>query len=83
MDLLVLAFAATATAVVTGWAPCRCSSSASARRALRPWLLGFAAGVMGVASVVGLLLPGADEGSTADIVAGSFSESLSFSSAGG
>jgi zinc transporter, ZIP family len=40
-------------------------------QSLRPWLLGFAAGVMGVASVVGLLLPAADEGSTADLVAGS------------
>jgi zinc transporter, ZIP family len=37
---------------------------------LRPWLLGFAGGVMAVASVVGLLLPAADEGSTADVVWG-------------
>jgi ZIP family zinc transporter len=37
---------------------------------LRPWLLGFAGGVMAVASIVGLLLPAADEGSTADVIWG-------------
>ncbi len=70
MDLLVLAFAATATAVVTGLGAVPVFFLGERAQSLRPWLLGFAAGVMGVASVVGLLLPAADEGSTADIVAG-------------
>ena len=37
---------------------------------LRPWLLGFAAGVMTVASVVGLLLPALDEGTAGDVALG-------------
>ena len=38
--------------------------------ALRPFLLGLAAGVMTVASVLGLLLPGIDEGSITSVAAG-------------
>jgi ZIP family zinc transporter len=38
--------------------------------ALRPALLGFAAGVMGVASVAGLLIPAVEEGSVGDAAAG-------------
>jgi ZIP family zinc transporter len=38
--------------------------------ALTPFLLGVAAGVMGVASIVGLLVPAAEEGSAWDLVAG-------------
>jgi ZIP family zinc transporter len=37
---------------------------------LTPFLLGFAAGVMGVASIAGLLLPAADEGSAPTLVGG-------------
>jgi ZIP family zinc transporter len=37
---------------------------------LRPFLLGLAAGVMAVASIVGLLLPGIDEGSLGAVAAG-------------
>ncbi len=39
-------------------------------RALRPFLWGLAAGLMTVASVVGLLLPALDEGSSAAVAAG-------------
>jgi ZIP family zinc transporter len=38
--------------------------------ALAPTLLGFAAGVMGVAAVAGLLIPASEEGSTAEVVVG-------------
>jgi len=38
--------------------------------ALTPFLLGLAAGVMGVASIAGLLIPAAEEGSALDLVAG-------------
>jgi len=37
---------------------------------LRPFLLGIAGGTMGVASLVGLLLPGLDEGSAGSVGAG-------------
>ena len=71
MDLLVLTLAATATAVVTGLGAVPVFFLGERAEALRPWLLGFAAGVMGVASVVGLLVPAADEGSAVDVIAGS------------
>src|SRR5688500_12588148 len=71
MDLLVLALAATATAVATGLGAVPVFFLRERAETLRPWLLGFASGVMGVASVVGLLLPAADEGSTGDLALGS------------
>ena len=37
---------------------------------MRPFLWGFAAGTMTVASVVGLLLPAAEEGTALEIAAG-------------
>jgi ZIP family zinc transporter len=70
MDLLVLVLAATATAVATGLGAVPVFFLGERAETLRPWLLGFAGGVMAVASVVGLLLPAADEGSTADVVWG-------------
>jgi zinc transporter, ZIP family len=39
-------------------------------KALTPFLLGIASGVMGVAAVVGLLAPAAEEGSAAEVVVG-------------
>ena len=70
MDLLVLVLAATATAVATGLGAVPVFFLGERAETLRPLLLGFAGGVMAVASVVGLLLPAADEGSTADVVWG-------------
>ena len=67
----MLVLAATATAVVTGLGAVPVFFLGERAETLRPWLLGFAAGVMSVASVVGLLLPATDEGSTADVVWGS------------
>jgi zinc transporter, ZIP family len=70
MDLLVLVLAATATALATGFGAVPVFFLGERAETLRPWLLGFAGGVMAVASVVGLLLPAANEGSTADVVWG-------------
>jgi len=67
----VLVLAATATAAATGLGAVPVFFLGERAETLRPWLLGFAAGVMSVASVVGLLIPAADEGSTADVVWGS------------
>ena len=70
MDLLLLTLAATATAVVTGLGAVPVFFLGERAAALRPALLGFAAGVMGVASVAGLLLPALDEGSVLDAAGG-------------
>jgi zinc transporter, ZIP family len=66
MDLLVLGLAATGTAVATGLGAVPVFFLGERAATLRPGLLGFAAGVMGVASIVGLILPALDEGSGAD-----------------
>ena len=68
LGLLVLAGIGTALATGLGAIPV----FALGRRAdaLRPLLWGLAAGVMAVASVVGLLAPALDEGSTAAVAAG-------------
>jgi ZIP family zinc transporter len=65
MDLLILVLAATGTAVATGLGAVPVFYLGERAATLRPALLGFAAGVMTVASIVGLLLPALDEGSTA------------------
>jgi ZIP family zinc transporter len=70
MDLVTLSLAATATAVVTGLGAVPVFFLGERAATLRPWLLGFAAGVMAVASIVGLLLPALDEGSGEDAVVG-------------
>jgi len=70
VDLLLLTLAATATAVVTGLGAVPVFFLGERAVTLRPWLLGFAAGVMSVASVVGLLIPAVDEGSAADAALG-------------
>jgi zinc transporter, ZIP family len=70
MDLLVLVLAATATAVATGLGAVPVFFLGERAATLKPWLLGFAAGVMSVASVVGLLLPALDEGSGTDAAVG-------------
>jgi ZIP family zinc transporter len=68
--LLVLIAAGTATAVATGIGAIPVFFLGTRTVALRPMLLGLAAGVMGVASVAGLLLPGLEEGSAASVGAG-------------
>jgi zinc transporter, ZIP family len=69
-DLLVLFLAASATALATGLGAIPVWFLGTRAAALTPLLLGVAAGVMGVASIVGLLLPAADEGSLWELAVG-------------
>lgn len=69
-DLVVLFLAACATALATGVGAIPVWLLGSRAAALTPLLLGVAAGVMGVASIVGLLLPAADEGTAWELAAG-------------
>ncbi|MEK6278356.1 MAG: ZIP family metal transporter [Actinomycetota bacterium] len=68
--MLLLILAGTGTAFATGLGAIPVFFLGSRARALRPVLLGVAAGVMGVASIAGLLLPGLDEGSALSVGAG-------------
>lgn len=70
MDLFVLVAAATATAVATGLGAVPVFLLGQRAAGLQPFLLGFAAGVMGVASIAGLLLPALEEGSVAETLVG-------------
>src|SRR5687767_3613817 len=70
MDLLLLVAAATGTAVATGLGAIPVFLLGERAAELKPLLLGFAAGVMAVASVAGLLLPALDEGSMIDAALG-------------
>jgi zinc transporter, ZIP family len=69
-DLLVLFLAACGTALATGLGAIPVFFLGERAAALTPFLLGLAAGVMAIASVFGLLIPGAEEGSTGEIVGG-------------
>lgn len=69
-DLVVLFLAACGTALATGLGAIPVWLLGARAAALTPFLLGIAAGVMGVASIVGLLLPAAEEGTVWDLVAG-------------
>lgn len=69
-DLLILFLAASATALATGLGAIPVWFLGQRAAALTPFLLGVAAGVMGVASVVGLLMPAMDEGSVGEVLAG-------------
>jgi ZIP family zinc transporter len=71
-DLVVLFFAASATALATGLGAIPVWFLGRRAEELTPFLLGFAAGVMGVASLVGLLVPAAEEGSVWEVLAGLF-----------
>ena len=71
-DLLVLFLAACGTALATGLGAIPVWFLGRQAAALTPLLLGVAAGVMGVASVAGLLLPAAEEGSVGAVVGGLF-----------
>ena len=69
--MLILILAGTGTALATGLGAVPVFLMGEDRaESLRPALLGFAAGVMAVASIVGLLLPGIDEGSAGSVGAG-------------
>ena len=69
-DLAVLFLAACGTALATGLGAIPVWLLGARAAALTPFLLGIAAGVMGVASIVGLLLPAAEEGTVWDLLAG-------------
>jgi ZIP family zinc transporter len=70
VDVLVLLAAGTATALATGLGAVPVFFLGSRSEELRPVLWGFAAGTMGVVSIVGLLAPALDEGSTAQAALG-------------
>lgn len=69
-DAVVLLFAASGTALATGLGAIPVFFLGSRAAQLTPILLGFAAGVMGVASVAGLLVPATDEGSALAVACG-------------
>lgn len=69
-DVVILLLAATGTALATGLGAVPVFLLGSRARALTPFLLGFAAGVMAVAAVAGLLIPASEEGSALEVVAG-------------
>jgi ZIP family zinc transporter len=70
MDVAVLVVAGTGTALATGLGAIPVFFLGPRSEELRPALWGFAAGTMGVVSIVGLLLPALDEGSVAESVLG-------------
>ena len=69
-DVIVLVLAASGTALATGLGAIPVFFLGRRAAQLTPLLLGFAAGVMGVASIAGLLIPAAEEGSTLAVVSG-------------
>jgi zinc transporter, ZIP family len=69
-DVVVLVLAASATAVATGLGAIPVFFLGDRAAQLTPLLLGFAAGVMGVASIAGLLVPAAEEGSVVVLLLG-------------
>jgi zinc transporter, ZIP family len=69
-DVVVLLLAASATTLATGLGAIPVFLFGSRTERLTPILLGFAAGVMGVAAVAGLLIPAAEEGSGAALATG-------------
>jgi ZIP family zinc transporter len=71
-DLLILFLAASGTALATGLGAIPVWFLGDRAAALTPFLLGIAAGVMGVASVFGLLVPAVEEGSVWEVLAGLF-----------
>lgn len=69
-EVVVLFLAACATTLATGIGAVPVFLLGSRAKALTPFLLGIAAGVMGVAAVAGLLIPASEEGSPAAVLAG-------------
>jgi ZIP family zinc transporter len=70
MDVVLLALAASATALATGLGAVPVFFMGARAEVLRPILLGTAIGAMTVASIVGLLKPALEEGSTASVAVG-------------
>ena len=68
--MLTLLLAASGTALATGLGAIPVFLLGTRARVLQPFLLGIAAGTMAVASIVGLVLPGLDEGATSAVLAG-------------
>jgi ZIP family zinc transporter len=69
-EVVVLFLAACGTALATGLGAVPVFLLGRRAAGLAPILLGFAAGVMGVAAVAGLLIPATQEGSTAEVAGG-------------
>lgn len=69
-EVVVLVLAACATTLATGLGAIPVFLLGSRAKDLTPFLLGLAAGVMGVAAVAGLLIPASEEGSAAAVLAG-------------
>jgi zinc transporter, ZIP family len=69
-EVAILLLAACGTALATGLGAIPVFLLGSRAAALAPVLLGFAAGVMGVAAVAGLLIPATQEGSAAEVLDG-------------
>jgi zinc transporter, ZIP family len=70
VEVAALALAGSATALATGLGAVPVFLLGARAEQLRPFLWGTAVGLMGVASIVGLLLPALDEGGEAPVVAG-------------
>jgi ZIP family zinc transporter len=68
--MLILIAAGIGTALATGLGAIPVFFLGERAEVLRPALLGLAAGVMSVASISGLLLPGLDDGSTLSVLGG-------------
>src|SRR4029077_20896975 len=69
-EVVVLLVAACGTALATGLGAIPVFFLGHRAAQLTPVLLGFAAGVMGVAAIAGLLIPATQEGSTAAVIGG-------------
>jgi zinc transporter, ZIP family len=69
-ELVVLVVAACGSALATGLGAIPVFFLGDRTARLTPFLLGFAVGAMGVASVVGLLIPATEEGSALAVLAG-------------
>jgi ZIP family zinc transporter len=69
-DVIALFAVGTGTALATGLGAIPVFLLAERASALQPAMLGLAAGVMAVAAIAGLLLPGLDQGSAASVGAG-------------
>ncbi len=69
-QVVILLLAACATALATGLGAIPVFLLGRRAAALTPLLLGFAAGVMGVAAIAGLLIPALEEGSLLTVIVG-------------
>jgi zinc transporter, ZIP family len=70
LEIAVLALAGSGTALATGLGAVPVFLLGSRAERLRPVLWGVTVGLMGVASIVGLLLPALDEGRPGEVAAG-------------